>query len=333
MASSIGPFGAVRETGSSGSPSAAGSLAPSGAFSSFARRGCTRRSALALAGIGAASLALSGCVNQHPDRASDGADELRLVATSPAAADITDKLELDLVGVCSSSISAIPDRYAAATQVGTAMSPDLEVLKSLDPTYVISPNSLQSDLQPKYAGAGLASIFLNLRSVDGMYKSIEGLGKKFDRQTQASQLIAEYNAFMDDYRDRNQGKESPRCLVLMGLPGSYIVATDNSYVGSLMALAGGTNVYQDTDMEFLNANTEDMKSKEPDIILRCAHALPDQVVQMFNEEFATNDIWRHFKAVEQGRVYDLPYVQFGMSAKFNYPDALETLQPILYGEG
>ena len=38
-------------------------------------------------------------------------------------------------------------------------------------------------------------------------------------------------------------------------------------------------------------------------------------------------------AVEQGRVYDLPYEQFGMSAKFNYPDALETLQPILYGEG
>lgn len=255
------------------------------------------------------------------------------MATSPATADITDRLDLDLVGVCSSSISSIPERYADAKQVGTAMSPDLEVLKSLDPTYVISPNSLQSDLQPKYAGAGLASIFLNLRSVDGMYKSIEGLGRKFGRESQASSLIGEYDNFMADYRQKNAGKESPRCLVLMGLPGSYIVATDNSYVGSLMALAGGTNVYQDTDMEFLNANTEDMKQKEPDIILRCAHALPDQVVDMFNEEFSTNDIWRHFKAVEQGCVYDLPYDEFGMSAKFNYPDALETLQPILYGEG
>ena len=302
-------------------------------FNAFARRGCTRRSALALAGLGAASLVLSGCVDQHPDRDTDEDGQLRLVATSPAAADITDKLELDLVGVCSSSISSIPERYADAKQVGTAMSPDLEVLKSLDPTYVISPNSLQSDLQPKYAGAGLASIFLNLRSVDGMYKSIEGLGRKFDRESQANSLISDYNAFMADFRQKNAGKDSPRCLVLMGLPGSYIVATDNSYVGSLMALAGGTNVYQDTDMEFLNANTEDMKQKEPDIILRCAHALPDQVVEMFKDEFATNDIWRHFKAVEQGRVYDLPYEQFGMSAKFNYPDALKTLQPILYGEG
>lgn len=122
-------------------------------------------------------------------------------------------------------------------------------------------------------------------------------------------------------------------LVLMGLPGSYIVATESSYVGNLVKLAGGINVYGDGDgQEFLTANTEDMKTKEPDIILRAAHALPDDVVEMFKEEFETNDIWKHFEAVQKGRVYDLPYELFGMSAKFNYPDALEVLQPLLYGE-
>ena len=69
-----------------------------------------------------------------------------------------------------------------------------------------------------------------------------------------------------------------------------------------------------------------------DIILRTAHALPDQVMAMFADEFATNDVWKHFRAVKEGRVYDLPYDQFGMSATFNYPDALQTLQPMLYGE-
>ena len=51
---------------------------------------------------------------------------------------------------------------------------------------------------------------------------------------------------------------------------SYIIATPNSYVGSLVELAGGENVYSDTDQEFLTVNTEDMKTKEPDIILRAA---------------------------------------------------------------
>lgn len=282
----------------------------------------------------ALALSASGCVNQHPEQNTDDVSgEVRIVATSPAAVDICDRLELDLVGVCSSTLSTIPERYQNVTTVGTAMSPDLEILKSLNPDYVLSPNSLQSDLQPKYASIGVNSLFLNLRSVEGMYASIEGLGEKFGREEQAQALVEEYEQFMEEYRSQNEGKESPTVLVLMGLPGSYIVATESSYVGNLVKLAGGINVYGDGDgQEFLTANTEDMKTKEPDIILRAAHALPDDVVEMFKEEFETNDIWKHFEAVQKGRVYDLPYELFGMSAKFNYPDALEVLQPLLYGE-
>lgn len=283
---------------------------------------------------GALALSASGCVNQHPEQNTDDVSgEVRIVATSPAAVDICDRLELDLVGVCSSTLSTIPERYQDVTTVGTAMSPDMEILKSLNPDYVLSPNSLQSDLQPKYASIGVNSLFLNLRSVEGMYASIEGLGEKFGREEQAQALVDEYEQFMEEYRSQNEGKESPTVLVLMGLPGSYIVATESSYVGNLVKLAGGINVYGDGDgQEFLTANTEDMKTKEPDIILRAAHALPDDVVEMFKDEFETNDIWKHFEAVQKGRVYDLPYELFGMSAKFNYPDALEVLQPLLYGE-
>ena len=75
-----------------------------------------------------------------------------------------------------------------------------------------------------------------------------------------------------------------------------------------------------------------MKTKEPDIILRAAHALPDNVVEMFDKEFKENDIWKHFDAVKEGRVYDLTYEYFGMSATFDYPKALDELQPILYPE-
>lgn len=281
----------------------------------------------------------AGCVDQSSgENGDDGGSansdgSLRLIATSPAAADICDRLELELVGVCDTTVSTIPERYSNVEKVGMPMSPDLEILKSLTPDYVLSPNSLQNDLQPKYASAGLSSIFLNLKSVEGMYASIEDLGEKFGHQEQAADLIEEYEKFMEEYRSASEGRESPRVLVLMGLPGSYIVATESSYVGSLVKLAGGMNIYGDGDgQEFLVANTEDMKEKDPDIILRAAHALPDDVVEMFNEEFATNDIWRHFAAVQEGRVFDLSYDKFGMSAKFNYPEALEELRPMLYGE-
>lgn len=287
--------------------------------------------ALAVSAAVLFTVSFCGCVDQHPEKTTDS-QELRLIATSPAVADITDKLEIDLVGVCSSSISTISERYDDAEKIGTAMSPDTEIVKSLDADWILSPSSLQGDLQTKYAAIGTKSIFLNLKSVEGMYQSIDELGELFDREEQAQALIDEYEAFMNEYKEKNADKEKPTVLVLMGLPGSYIVATENSYVGSLVKLAGGINVYQGETDEFLNANTEDMQKRDPDIIVRCAHALPDDVIEMFKEEFETNDIWKHFRAVEEGKVYDLSYEYFGMSAGFDYPQALEELQPILYGE-
>lgn len=54
--------------------------------------------------------------------------EPRIIATSPATAEICDRLDLDLVGVCSTTTSSIPDRYASLPTVGTAMSPDMEIV-------------------------------------------------------------------------------------------------------------------------------------------------------------------------------------------------------------
>lgn len=283
----------------------------------------------------AAVISLVGCVKQHPESTATKTEankEVRLVATSPAVAQICSRLNLDLVGVCNTS-GTLPEKYDNVKKVGMAMNPDLETIKSLNPDYVLSPSSLESDLQPKYASIGVKSLFLNLKSVDGMYASIEDLGEKFDRKDKADEMLNEFKTFMDKYKDKNKDKKSPKVLVLMGLPGSYIVATDNSYVGSLVKLAGGTNVYGDGGgEEFLTANTEDMQTKDPDIILRAAHALPDEVKEMFAEEFETNDVWKHFRAVQEGKVYDLDSSLFNMSANFSYSDALEALQPLLYGE-
>lgn len=256
----------------------------------------------------------------------------RIIATSPAVAEICDKLDLDLVGVCSSSVSKIPTCYKKAKKIGTAMSPDMEIVSSLNPDWILSPSSLQSDLQPKYENIQTDWAFLNLKSVQGMYRSIQELGDIFGKQEQAATLTEDFKTFYQKYKKENEGKQSPKVLILMGMPGSYVIATENSYVGSLVELAGGENVYAGSNQEFLTVNTEDMEKKNPDIILRAAHALPDQVVEMFNEDFKANDIWKHFKAVQDRKVYDLTYEYFGMSANFYYKTALAELQPLLYGK-
>jgi iron complex transport system substrate-binding protein len=280
-----------------------------------------------------AALVLTGCVDQTGGdvKRADG-KELKIVATSPAVADIMARLDVDLAGVSESSLSKIPARYDGVTKIGLAMNPDMEIIKTINPDYVIGPAALQTDMEPKLMAAGVKGVFINLESVEGLYKSVEELGELLGKQKEAREMTDEFSSFYYLYQNENQEKKSPNVLILMGLPGSYVVATGKSYVGSLVRLAGGVNVYEDETVNFITANTEDMQSRNPDIILRAAHAMPEDVVQMFRDEFETNDIWKHFKAVKNGTVYDLPYDQFGMSAKFNFPQALETLQPMMYGE-
>jgi len=161
-----------------------------------------------------------------------------------------------------------------------------------------------------------------------MYAAVGELGSLLLREDQTAGLIAQYEDFKKQTQAEFDHDQPPRVLILMGLPGSYMVATPNSYIGSLVAMTGAENVYDDERAEFINVNTEDMLLTQPDIILRAAHALPDDVIEMFDEEFRENDIWRHFDAVQTGNVFDLPHDQFGMSASFEYPQALETLRSI-----
>lgn len=143
--------------------------------------------------------------------------EPRLIATSPAVAAICDRLELDLVGVCSTSVSTIPERYKELPDVGTAMSPDMEVIASLNPDWILSPSSLRSDLEPKYEAIHTDWAFLNLRSVKGMYQSIHELGEIFGKEEKAAELEKEFQDFYEKYKTVNENKKHPKVLILMGL--------------------------------------------------------------------------------------------------------------------
>lgn len=276
---------------------------------------------------------MTGCVDQS---GKSGNDTLTIAATSVAVTEILNELGIpakQVVGIPTTESYTVPEKYQKATELGTAMSPDMEVLSTLKPSLVLSPNSLEGDLASKYEKIGVSSAFLNLKSVSGMFKSIEELGKLLDKEKEAAKLVDQFADYMIEFRARYQNNASPRVLILMGLPGgSYLVATESSYVGDLVKLAGGTNVYGNGDgTDFVNVNAEDMLQQNPDIILRTSHAMPEQVMQNFEKEFSENDIWSKFTAVQNNKVYNLDNNYYGMSANFNYQKGLEELEGILYG--
>lgn len=269
----------------------------------------------------------TGCTVRSSSEKDNDLD-VRIISTSAPLCTIMEKLDLDLIGVPETAYE-LPQRYQHVTKVGLPMTLDLEIIKSLNPTDVLTPNSLQYDLKPQYESISVPSTFVNLMSLEGMFKSIEGLGKKYNRVAEANALIEDYNHFMKDYRKEIEGEKRPKVLILMGLPGTYMVATEQSYAGSLVRLAGGINVFE-SEEALLNINTEALLQTDPDIILRTAHAMPEVVMEAFDKEFRENNIWKHFRAVQEEQVFDLSHEMFGLSANLNYEEGLNHLKEILY---
>lgn len=284
-------------------------------------------------GEGATEEADTGVTSEEEEvveQAQENEEEHRIISTTVAIVEIIEQLDLDLVGI-PTTYKELGPRYRDLPDVGIANEPDMEIVKSLKPTDVLSVTTLKSDVEQYYEQTNTPVTFLDLESVDGMLESILYLGEKYNRMEQAEAIVEKFDKQMEEIAKATEGKESPSVLILLGVPGSYLVATENSYLGDLAKRAGATNVFPGEDgVEYTSANTEYLQQTNPDVILRAAHGMPEAVVEMFEKDFAENDVWKHFDAVKNGRVYDLEETLFGTTANLASYDALLHLLDILY---
>ncbi|AXI01389.1 heme ABC transporter substrate-binding protein IsdE [Sporosarcina sp. PTS2304] len=255
--------------------------------------------------------------------------EQRIIAGTVVIAEILDKLELDAIAVPESE-KQLASRFDGLPTIGNAMTPDMETVKSMDPTDFLSVSTLEYDLEDSFKQLDIPTNFLNFQSIDSMIQEIQLLGERYDRQQQADRLVTDLQKRIEAAEVVAANRKGPNVLILLGIPGSYLVATENSYAGDLVKRAGGTNVMEGQEPEYLSSNTEYLHNSNPDIILRLSHGMPEEVVEMFDEEFKTNDIWKHFDAVKNGKVYDLEESLFGTTASLQVPEALSELMKIFY---
>ena len=223
----------------------------------------------------------------------------------------------------------MPKRYDNTVQIGLPMNPNMEVIKSINPSIVYAPDSLQDWIKEGFEKNKIPYKFVDIRSVNGLYAITEDLAKEFGKTEKFKELKKEHDEFFAKFNEKIANKKKPKVLVLMGLPGSYMAATEKSYVGNLVKLAGGENIIKGTE-EFKNLNLETALNDKPDFILRTAHAMPDNVNEMFKKEFENNKSWSHFDAVKNNKVVDLDSSMFGMTATYDYQKGLESLYSIFY---
>lgn len=264
-------------------------------------------------------------------KSEDKKEAGNVVVSSVACVEILDALGVPIAGVPTSSY-ALPDSTKDAVKIGNPMQPDMEVIASLNPNHFITASDKNDDMDKQLVNLGAETYYADLKSFEGLEKTIKDLGAKFGASEKAEELVKGIEDKKAAVQKEIEGKESPKVLVVFGAGDKFMVSTDKSYVGNLVSMAGGENILAGEDGLFIPIDMEYLAEKNPDYILLMAHANPEESLKSLQKEFDTNKAWQNFDAVKNGNVIALDTEYFGMSADLKAGEALEKLKDILYPE-
>ena len=209
------------------------------------------------------------------------------------------------------------------------MSPDLEIIKSLNPDIVVSVDTLGSDYIKLFEDNDIKSEFVSLSSLEGLKETIKILGERFNKNEKAEELISQIE---EKENNISNSLESKDVLVLFAAPGSTMIATPASYIGSLVELVGGHNLVQDSSMPFVTYNKEELTKLNPEKILVMTHAMPEETKKALEKEMESDAAWQSINAVKEGKVIYLDNNYFGMSANLKVIEGLDILKDIVHNE-
>ncbi|MPQ44278.1 heme ABC transporter substrate-binding protein IsdE [Clostridium tarantellae] len=252
-----------------------------------------------------------------------------IISTSVAVTEILDSLDIKLKGV-PTTIYNLPEGTKDAVKVGSPMNPDLEIIKSLNPTVVVSVDTLGDDFKNIFIENNIPSEFVTLTSLNGLKETIDKLGNKFNKKDEADKILSTIVSKENEIIKAHKGEEKPKVLIVFSAPGSLMIGTDKCYLGSLIDAIGAENLIKNNKSPFVPINMEEIVKLNPDKVLVMTHGDPETSKVMAKNELTTNPMWQRVIAVKNNKVEYLDSEYFGMSANLKVNNALDMLDKTLY---
>lgn len=291
--------------------------------------------------VGCATKDVSTSANEQKiDNLKDEQKPLpRISVASVSISQVLDAMQIDIVGKPETKL-ALPERYKNVEEIGTSHSPNFEKILEINTELLIGDELFKDKLDKTAKEYNIDTFYAKTGTYEDFLNTIEELGKKLDKEEEATKVIKSIKESIKKY----EGKENDKKVaIIFGTSESHQLATENSYVGSLVKKLGAkniatiitekdTNALADNNSSYINLSIEQILENQPDIILRFGHGNIDAAKESFKKLFDENVAWKTLDAVKNNEVYDLDSSIFGVSANMRISEALEQLGEILYKE-
>lgn len=207
-----------------------------------------------------------------------------------------------VVGV--SSFDTEPPAVRALPRVGALVDPDTERILSLTPDLVIAYGS-QAELRAQMARASVPTYGYRHGGLADILVTIVEIGERVGRDGEARRVAAAIEARLAAVRSRVAGQPRPRTLLVFGrerfsLRNLY-ASGGRGFLHDMLEAAGGANVFADVDRESVQATTEVLLSRAPEVILEL-RAEPMASEADPERERAAWNVLPSIPAVRSGRV-------------------------------
>lgn len=231
----------------------------------------------------------------------------RIVTIAPNAAEIVAALGAAdrLVGV--SEFCVYPPSLAALPRVGGLFNPDLESILRLRPDLVIIRGSAP-EVERLCRGAEIRVYHDPTENLEDIFTAIAQLGEILDRQSAAGALASKMRDRIAAIADAVKDKPRPRVFFSIARDPTSLArvssAGADTFVDSLITLAGGENIFRHLEIAYPEVSLEDILTAKPDVIIE---AMPEKKATPELKRQVTQQ-WRALgmmPAVRDGRVYVL----------------------------
>ena len=228
----------------------------------------------------------------------------RIISLVPAVTEMIFALGAGSYVVGVSSFDKFPPEVSKIPQIGALLDPNLDRILSLKPDLVVLYHS-QTDLQTQLKRASVPWYSYRHAGLTDVTETLRSVGTRIGRQEQAQQLATQIESKLAALRTRFGSGQRPRTLVVFGresfaLRGIY-ASGGRGFIHDMLTVAGGDNVFADVQREAVQATTELILARRPDVILEL-RADP-MTAEEERKERATWNQLAAVPAVRSGRVH------------------------------
>ena len=204
-------------------------------------------------------------IPKSPDSQSE-----RIISLVPAATEMLYAVGAGprVVGV--SSFDAFPPEVTKLPKVGALIDPNVELILSLKPQLVVVYGT-QVDLKQQLARAGIAVFDYRHAGLADVTTTLRALGERIGASRKADEIAREITRGLDGIRQKVAGRARPRTLLVFGrerlaLRGLY-ASGGIGFLNDMLEMAGGSNVFADVKTQAVQASTEQILARRPEVIL------------------------------------------------------------------